>query len=362
LAQRIDAAEAAVLAEFRGRSGNEAAFGVLRRLTPKPRAGSLPPDADGGLTIRVDLPDRPGGLFLLLGEPFDEAASKAGPNGAERPAGSAALRWQALAIEETGYAYLARLPSARRPAKERLRHAARFLEHADPLVAADAYAEFAHAPYDEVRRVADALSSERLRQWLVDQGVPAERRGFYAVALGLAESPAERTQNAALLEQLIDEPADDFRAGFDGVLAGYLLLAGGAGLDKVETKLLANRKARDGDVRHALSALRFYHDYGRDIPPERLGRALVRLLARPEFAAAAIVDLARWEYWPALALVARLYGAANYDTPAVREAVVGYLLVCPEAAAKAALAELRARDPAGVAAAEAAARRLGGVK
>lgn len=355
LAQQIAAAELAVLAELAVQGPKQATFRPLRWLEDASAAKSAKRD-EHDLALPVDLPERARGLFLLLGEPADEEPE------AVKTEAPQSLRWRAVAVDEAGFAYLAGLPSARAAAAARLRYAARFLENAEPLVAADAYLEFGHAPYDEVRQVADALPAQKLRDWLVDPGVPAERKGFYALALGLARSPADRERNAALLKRQIAAPADDFRAGFDGVLAGYLLLRGEAGLAEIEERILANKKSRDGDVRHALAALRFYHDYGREIPAPRLAQALAPLLDRPEFAAAAIVDLARWQDWSPLERVAKHYGAARFDTPAVREAVVGYLLVCPEPAAKEALAELRTRDPQGVAAAEAGAARFGGVK
>jgi hypothetical protein len=358
LAQQIDATDDALLGELVSRSEQTAKF---RPLVWLKRADDTRRGAEAEeLVLPVTLAEQGRGLFLLLGEassepqqPGEEAVPAAGPQ---------PLRWQATAIDEAGFAYLAKLPAARQPAAERLRYAARFLEHADPLVAADAYLEFGHAPYDEVRQVADAFSQEKLRRWLADPGVAGDRKGFYALALGLAQAPAERETNAALLAKEIAAPADDFRSGFDGILAASLLLSGEQGLTKIEERILANPKSRDGDVRHALSALRFYHDFGREIPPARLAEALHPLLDRPEFAAAAIVDLARWQDWSQLNRIGELYDAPKFDTPAVREAAVGYLLVCPEPEAKARLAKLRTQDPQGVAAAEAGAARFGGVK
>jgi len=358
LAQQIDAADEALLAELVSREEHEATFRPLvwlKRSDAERRA-----DGADEVSLAVALPGQGRGLFLLLGE-ADEGPLPEGEKAASA-AGPRQLRWQATAIDEAGFAYLAKLPAARQPAAERLRYTARFLEHADPLVAADAYLEFGHAPYDEVRQVADAFSQEKLRRWLADPGVAGDRKGFYALALGLAQSPAERETNAALLAKQIAAPADDFRAGFDGILAASLLLSGEQGLAEIEERILANHKSRDGDVRHALSALRFYHDFGREIPPARLAEALHPLLGRPEFAAAAIVDLARWQDWSQLGRIGDLYNAPKFDTPAVREAVVGYLLVCPETDSKARLAELRTHDPKGVAAAEAGAARFGGVK
>ena len=135
-------------------------------------------------------------------------------------------------------------------------------------------------------------------------------------------------------------------------------------LELIEERYLANADAADGDVRHALNALRFYHEYGpktvlgASVPAERLHQAVRRVLARPEFAAAAVVDLARWQDWDALDEVVALYAD---DAPlATRRAVIGYLLSCPLPAARRELATLRERDPRGVSEAERQVNAFGG--
>jgi hypothetical protein len=291
------------------------------------------------LDVALDAAGRPGGLLLVFGNgPPDAPPTQ--------------LAWHAVSVNENSYAYFARAPSPKSPAAERLRYFAPFLEHADPLIAEDAYLEFGHATFGEVASVADVLPLARMRGWLTDPKVPPERKGFYGLALGLTRDPGSRRAGALVLRQLILAPEDDFRAGFDGIIGGYLLLAGREGLQLVETQYLANPRAADGDVRHAMAALRFYHEYGRDIPPARLQSALRHVLARPEFAAAAVTDLARWQDWSALERVVALYTKPGYSDPAIRRAIVGYLLACPERQANEALARLRQVDPQGVAAAE----------
>ncbi len=178
----------------------------------------------------------------------------------------------------------------------------------------------------------------------------AWRKGFYGLALGLSTDAATRQANAEFLRRLVVAPQDDFRAGFDGILGGYLLLAGQEGLQLVESRYLADPRAADGDVRHTMTALRFYREYGHEIPPERLCAALERLLDRSEFAAAAITDLARWKAWNAAGRIARLYTAGAEAT--TRRAVVGYLLACPTPEAARELARLRTLDEGGVAEAQ----------
>jgi hypothetical protein len=190
--------------------------------------------------------------------------------------------------------------------------------------------------------------------------VPQSRKGFYGLAIALSASESQRDSTARFLRGLIMAPADDFRGGFDGVLGGYLLLDGQRGLDLIESRYLADPAAADGDVRHALTALRFYHEFGRAIPAERLAGAAARLLSRDEFAEAAITDLARWQAWDLLEQVVAVYGREASGARA-RRAVVGYLLACPGEQGKTALALLRSRDPQGVAAAEQVLSKTSGV-
>jgi hypothetical protein len=300
------------------------------------------------LTVELDLTARPGTLLLIFGIGADDAALEA-------------LAWHAVAVNEISYAYFARSPAARAPAADRLTYFARFLEHPDSAVAEDAYLEFARAPFDDVAQVAEQLPIARARGWLVDPGVPSHRKGFYGLALGLERDAHQRRANSELLRKLILAPEDDFRSGFDGILGGYLLLEGTPGLDLVESRYLADSRAADIDVRHAMMAVRFCHEYGREIPEARLHAAVRHLLARPEFAEAAITDLARWKDWDALDEIVALYARPRYAQPATGRAIVGYLLACPGAKAAAALERLRKLDPPGVAAAEQILSRIGSV-
>ena len=98
----------------------------------------------------------------------------------------------------------------------------------------------------------------------------------------LSESDKDRAANEKLLLERINRDEAEFRSGFDGMLAGYLLLTREKGLKFVEQRFFADGKARHGDVRHAASALRFYFEYG----PKKLRddvMAEVQRQFRPEF-------------------------------------------------------------------------------
>jgi hypothetical protein len=315
------------IAECRESAAKEATFAVHRVLKGELRGAKK-------LRIPIDVQLKPGTLVILFGTGEDKTA------------------WSCEPTNELGLAYFAQAPSLRTPSVERLEYFVRFLEHDDPLLAEDAYNEFGHAPYDAVEQMAAHLPADRLRRWLADPDVRGERKGFYGLALGLAGRVSNRAEQEEFLRQEIEKPADDFRAGFDGILGGYLVVAGEKGLELIERRYLADPRARVGDVRHAMSALRFYQEFGREIPTPRLARALRHLLARPEFAAAAIIDLSRWQDWDALPHVVALYAMDPPAGPATRRAIVGYLLHCPLPAAGAELKRLRSEDPQGVAEAE----------
>lgn len=333
LCERRETAAVVVLAEFVSGTEKVKTFRVHRSLSEKPWSGKET------IEVAVDWQGKPGALAVLFGDGEPDAPP-------ER------LEWSAVGVNETSFAYLAQAPSLRKKGEERLAYFVRFLEHADATVADDVYQEFGHAPLEEVAKIADRLPFAKMREWLADREIPQERKGFFGVALGLATKEDDRRENLAVLQRVMDAKESDFRAGFDGVLGGYLLLAGEKGLAVIGQRYFADKQAAEGDVRHAISAVRFFYEHDRKIDRERFREALRPLVERPEFASAAILDLARWKDWSLAAKVAGLYDAKGYPQPSTREAVVAYLLACPERGAADARADIRRRDPEGAAAAE----------
>jgi hypothetical protein len=260
--------------------------------------------------------------------------------------------WSTAFANEALLGYFAGAPDLRQPAVKRLPYFARYLEHADRDIARDAYLEFAHAPYEDVVRVADHFDFAAVRGWLESPRVPDARKGFYGLVLGMTKRPEDRAANQSLLTRLIEADRGEFRAGFDGVLAGYLLLTGERGLKWIEERYFVSQRAKHGDVRHAMNAIRFYYEYGKKDARDDVARAVARLVERPAFAAAAITDLARWQHWQVLEQVAALYESEPAPDGPTRRAIIGYLRSCGKPEADAALDRLRKVDPDGVEAAE----------
>jgi len=277
----------------------------------------------------------------------------------QTPAG----QWQALAADELliGYCLKAPPPSDRpNGVADRLTWFARWLEHPNNAIAADAYAEFAVAPFAAVRAAAGAFDADRLADWLADPAIDQQRRGFYSLAAGLVArqrtGPAAQRCREAVIAAVSAPAISDFRAGYDGLLAGLLVARGEAAVSDIKAVGLLAPTASPVDQRHLLQALRFCWEQPDDTLPQPAVAALTRqLLASPNLAREAVIDLARYQAWDACRAVVALWPEGE-DDPLIRPAIAGFLQACPTAEARQALKQLRTTDAAAVEAAIKAAR------
>jgi hypothetical protein len=279
---------------------------------------------------------QPGDLFLLMAQRIEGITDWSQP----------------IEVTEISAAYVKQAPSPERPASERLPFFLKFLESRDQLLANDAFAEFSRANYEDVVAIRNQLPRAKIRQWLADPETPAMRLGFYGLLLGLSGTQ----DDAEFLAAQVFRPTaqNEVRIGLDGMMAGYVLLTGEPGLERLVKSKLQGQGQPDGDVFAVINLLRFLWQFAGDRVPQKAVAASLRpLVDRPQFAEVAIVDLARWKDWTVLPTLIGQYGQPPFETPSAKMKVVQFALACVKhggddpavAMARQFLERLKAEDP-----------------
>lgn len=259
------------------------------------------------IIINRHRPGKKGNLFLLLGTK------------------GTSVDWgDPIEVTETSFHYISQAPAPEEKTSKRLQYFLKFLEFPDQMVSNDAYAEFANAPYEDITPLAKDMPREKIRKWIADSNTPITRLGLYGLLLGLCGQESD----VAFMEKKINEPTKEFRLGIDGVISGYLLLTGAAGLDKIDQTKFIPKDIPFSETYAAMQALRFMWTYsdGR-ISKDRLRKSMRLLLDRPELTDLVVADLARWNDWSVLDRLMKMYGTGDYDIPSIKRAIVRYLLV-----------------------------------
>lgn len=243
-------------------------------------------------------------------------------------------------VTDTAWTYLSTMPAAVKGIEaqsKRLQFFLDYFEHPDLLVSNDAFAEFAAAPYEVITPLKDSLPREKILGWLQDPKTPVTRTGFYGMLAGICGKP----EDAPILEQKIVTLDADFRLGIEGVMAGYMMIRGEDGLQKLEEVKIISKTAIDKDGKEiklpfsetyaVMQALRFMWTYEPDrLSKDRLKQAMHLLLERKEMADLVITDLARWKDWSIQDRLMTMYSDENFDIPAIRRAIVRYLYYCSQ--------------------------------
>lgn len=257
------------------------------------------------------------------------------------------------------------------PAK-RIAYFFRYLDHADPAVAADAFAELARASDAELVLAArqGAFTAARLRQWLQDAQTPEERRGLFGYLLGLCgQAPADaeflrqqwrRWSAPPVSEGVLPSAGRDSAAG-SGLLTGLILLDPVQGWREAEVAL--ETSDRSFSQRWAvLETLRFFQSFRAPAPTgtrERLQespglrrdhraellRCYSRFIEQGDLADQAVEDLRRWGWWELTGQILRQFDRPTHQAPIVRRAIVRYALCAPGPQAQRWVQELRQREP-----------------
>jgi hypothetical protein len=197
------------------------------------------------------------------------------------------------------------------------------MRSSDLQIANDAFAQFVNAPTKDIAAVAGKLPMQKIRNWLADPKTPVNRQSGYGLMLGLCGGPDE----ARFLERQIANIDPERQTGLEGVMFGYLLLAGEQGLASIEKAYLANPKAAEDKVYPAYLATRYFWYYGNaKISRPRLQKAMRRLLEQPTFSDSAIITLAEWKDWTLHERLMQLYSSKKQIEASTKKAIIKYMI------------------------------------
>ena len=263
-----------------------------------------------------------------------------------------AVGWTARAADEMLLGYVLQAPLFKQKIfkkKNRLEWFAQWLDHPNSAISTDAYAEFALAPFQEVRDSAHAFSPEGVIDHLNDLSLQPQRRGFYGIVAGvLAHGSSKEDQSActkALLRAITEQQSNDFQVGLDGIIAGLFIALGERALPILERQGLFEDEASPVNQRHLLQALRFCWEYPSDtIPRTEVTVITRRVLTVPHLTREVIVDLSRYQDWNSRNQIVATWDTLGADDPLIRPAIVGYLLACPTEKSASLLAQLRDKN------------------
>ncbi len=285
-------------------------------------------------------------------EPPVEAAVETTFSGTALLLNLPAVGWTARAADEMFIGYTLEIPPLKQQIfqeKNRLEWFVKWLDHPNHAISKDAYAEFALAPFQEVRDSAHAFSQAEVIDHLRDLSLQQQRRGFYGMIAGvLARQSPKESQSActnALISIITEDKSNDFQAGLDGVMGGLFIALGRRALPILERQGLFENEASPVDQRHLLQALRFCWEYPSDTVPRTEVILITRkLLPVPHLTREVIVDLSRYMDWDFRNQIVAMWDTLGGEGPLIRPAIVGYLLACPSEKSASLLAQLREKN------------------
>ncbi len=237
------------------------------------------------------------------------------------------IAWnETTAVSPEAVAYIRQIPSEAIGQTRRLAYFMKYLEHPDPLIAIDAWAEFGNSVYKDVVAVRHHMSRENLRKWISDPAMFPERLGLYGMMLGLCGN----SEDAEFLKlQLGDPLAEEFRFGADGLMAGYLLLTGESGLAYLEETRVTPPGIPATSDHSLVQALEFIWSYEKDlITEQRLLTSMRLFLQHESMREIVITNLSRWEDWSSLPILVTMFDGECSDDRLTQRAILQYAQTC----------------------------------
>jgi hypothetical protein len=235
------------------------------------------------------------------------------------------------------------------PRIERLRHFFKHLDDANADIADDAYKAYSKFYAAELAEGAAAFDLVKLRKWILDPKTPPQRRGLFALLLGMAGGPDEK----AFLAKLASDPPTALKDNLDGLLGGLAMLD----RDRALALALDYLNSPRGDVssrRSGLNAITFIVTEFPRADAEPIYRRMLAAVDFPDVGDLVVDELRKGSFFSAAPKT--LARAESSASQSVSGAVVRFALACPTPEARAFIARLRKTNPQSIVDAEQALR------
>jgi hypothetical protein len=259
------------------------------------------------LQVDVDTDIQPGGTGLLLGMEKDEVRS-----------------WIPFqAISRSAWDYICKLPQNKLTDEERAAHFTAYLAHDERLVSGDALTQLIHVEIPLVAKHVDDAMHARLSERVAQKAVSPMLRDYYGHLLGLIGDDDDRR----LLRDLALRETSDYRIEGQGMITGYMALAGEQGLKELEEQKLFRPDVVFSEQLAVVNAVKFCSRYVPErIPRVRLGQTLLLLTDRPELCDLGFAHLMRMNDWRGIEKVLPIY-EAQPTAPSTKRVMIRYLHV-----------------------------------
>lgn len=215
----------------------------------------------------------------------------------------------------------------------------KYLDHRDAEVAADAFLELARASDKELGQAAAKFDAAKLRAWVQDPQLPADRLNLYGFLLGACGSD----RDGVLLRTLLQKPDERTTSAYQGLLCGYIQVRPKEGWELAH-EVLKDPKKPFNERYAVLRTLRFYHGWKPAETRRDVTRGLGLAVEQGDIADLAIEDLRRSANWDLTAAVLAQYDKKSHAAPIVKRSIVRYALTCPRDEAKAFVEAVRKQD------------------
>lgn len=206
------------------------------------------------------------------------------------------------------WSYVSQLPEPADDATakaDRLKFFFDYLNHNEPVIATDAFAEFNIATPEVLESLRRWLPTDKLRKLVADPRTNRLERPLFSLMLGLCGRPSDIRIIEAQMPTIEASDVPDLHRAY----VGYILLAGQDGFDTLsKAKSVVTTVDRNGAV-HRVPFIQSYAwlrgtQYLWDsplnpVPKAKLLSTVYGMLERPGFSDLAVVQLTRWNDWSA---------------------------------------------------------------